>query len=72
MRAETSMLARDHVAYVGSSKQNAAELRQYETIYDHFYFYLTKVRGLLPDTARGIVEDFEADLQRQPDSSDDD
>lgn len=67
MRAETSMLARDHVAYVGSAPENAAKFRTFETIYDHFYYYLTTVRGLLPDTARGIVDDFKADLRKQKD-----
>jgi hypothetical protein len=42
-------------------------MRTYDTIADHFYFYLTSVRGLLPDTAKGIVEDFNHDLQQQPD-----
>lgn len=69
MRSETSMLAKDHFAYVGSNPEHTEKFRTFDTIYDHFYYYLTTVRGLLPDTARGIADDFEADLQKQKDDS---
>ncbi|WP_311078016.1 hypothetical protein [Paenibacillus polymyxa] len=62
MRIETSQLAKDHLEYV---KQNATEMQTYNTITDHFYYYLTSVRRLLPDTASGIVADFKADMTRQ-------
>ncbi|MGP0580255.1 hypothetical protein ACTP13_25100 [Paenibacillus peoriae] len=63
MRVETSMLAKEHLEYI---KLNTDPKLKELTFADNFYFYLTTVRGLLPDTARGIVEDFEADMQQQP------
>lgn len=62
MRAETSMFAKDHMEYLRTSIKNQMEMRQYESMWDHFYYYLTAVRGLLPDTAEGIVEDFKIDF----------
>lgn len=62
MRAETSMFAKDHMEYLRSNEKHQEEMRQYESMWDHFHYYLTAVRGLLPDTAAGIVEDFKTDF----------
>jgi hypothetical protein len=62
MRAETSMFAKDHMSYLQSDEKRQEEMRQHDTIYSHFYYYLTAVRGLLPDTAQGIVDDFKIDF----------
>ncbi|MEC0234053.1 hypothetical protein P4H71_06875 [Paenibacillus kribbensis] len=67
MRLETSMLAKDHMEYIKLDEAHAAHMRTFDTIYDHFYYYLTTVRGLLSDTAQGIVDDFKSDLMSQPD-----
>ncbi|MFD3261878.1 hypothetical protein ACE3MQ_25080 [Paenibacillus lentus] len=67
MRSETSMLVKQHMQYILSDPANAAEMRTFDTLYAHMFYYFTTVLGLLPDTAQGIVDDFEADLMAQPD-----
>ncbi|MNN62964.1 hypothetical protein D3C81_1783010 [compost metagenome] len=67
MRAETSMLVKQHMEYIKSNPAHAAEMRTYDTIYDHMFYYLTAVVGLIPSTAQGIVDDFKSDLMSQPD-----
>ncbi|MBE0342936.1 hypothetical protein E4V51_20290 [Paenibacillus sp. 28ISP30-2] len=62
MNIETSLLARQHLEY---AKQHPEEVRSFNTLYDHFYYYLTFVNRLTPSAARIIVEDFESDMQRQ-------
>ncbi|MNW67549.1 hypothetical protein D3C74_461470 [compost metagenome] len=66
MRAETSMLVKQHMEYL-SNPDNAAESRNFETIYHHMYYYFTSVLGMLPDDARSVVDDFWVDLMAQPD-----
>ncbi|MCG7385076.1 hypothetical protein [Paenibacillus sp. ACRRY] len=65
MRMETSAMAEAHMEYLKSDPAHAAEMRTYDTVAEHFYHYLVNVQRLLPDTARGIVDDFQADLERQ-------
>lgn len=65
MRAETSMLAKQHMEYINQDPKNAAEMRSFDTVYDHMFYYFTAVLGILPDTARGIIEDFEMDFSAQ-------
>lgn len=67
MRSETSMLVQQHMAYLQADEKHVAEMRQFETLYDHMQFFFTTKLGLLPDTAQGIVDDFKDNLMNQPD-----
>lgn len=64
MRIETSMFAKQHMDYI---KTAPAEMCEFDTIFDHMYFYLISVVGLIPSTAKDIVDDFKSDLLAQPD-----
>lgn len=68
MRIETSAMVKAHMNYLKADPTHAAEMRTFDTVGDHFYHYLVTVAGLLPDTARGIVDDFQADLERHASS----
>lgn len=65
MRIETSAMARAHMKYLKEDAVRASGLQAYNSVADHFYNYLITVQGLLPDTARVIVDDFQSDLERQ-------
>ncbi|MCM3205629.1 hypothetical protein [Paenibacillus illinoisensis] len=64
MRIETSALAKEHLSYITSDPIHSAELKAFKTVSAHFFHYLVTIRGLLPDTAQGIVADFQADMDK--------
>lgn len=66
MRVETSALVKQHMEYIKSDPKHSAEMRTFDTPYEHMFHYFTTVLGLLPDTAQGIVDDFVADFMAQP------
>lgn len=65
MRIETSAMAKEHMAYLKADPANAAEMQTFDTLAAHFYYFLVNEAGLLPDTARGIVDDFQGAIERQ-------
>jgi len=67
MLKTTADLVRQHKAYLQAHPNSAAELNQFETLYDHMFYYFTDKLGMTDDEATAVVKDFYADIQRAPD-----
>lgn len=64
MLINTDMLVRQHMAYLRTLDDAAAELNQFETLYDHMFFYFTEKLEMSHDEARKVVNDFISDFSK--------